>query len=50
VASVVKSTYGAMVIGWRDPVTGKEFLNPENEHEVLRSMQLVYIADEPVLG
>ncbi len=49
VASKVKATYGAMVIGMRDSSTGGETLNPDQDQELSASVQLVYIANQPVL-
>ncbi|MCP4896325.1 MAG: hypothetical protein GY906_05065 [bacterium] len=49
VARLVKSATGALVIGLRDPQTRLDRINPANEITVDGGVQLVYLAEAPVL-
>ena len=45
----VRSSTGCLVIGFRDPNTGEEWVNPPRDAEVASGMELLYLATEPHL-
>jgi voltage-gated potassium channel len=45
----VKHRTGALVIGYRDPATGRDVLNPPEDLELTLGTQLIYLAAEAVL-
>ncbi len=48
-AREVKGRTGAMVIGYRDPDTGRDVINPPGDHELAAGSQLIYLASSAVL-
>ncbi len=47
--AAIKRDHGALVIGVRDPGTGKDRLNPPDDHAVTDDAQVIYLATQPVL-
>jgi len=45
----VRASTGCLVIGFRDPETGEEQVNPGREELVMPGVDLLYLAPEPVL-
>lgn len=45
----IREATGSLVIGVLDPKTGKELVNPPNDHLVLAGMEVLYLATEPRL-
>jgi voltage-gated potassium channel len=45
----VRAETGALVIGLRDSVSGRDTLNPADDFQVTSSMQIIYLAEKPVL-
>jgi Trk K+ transport system NAD-binding subunit len=45
----IRSTTGCLVIGYRDPETGKEQVNPPGDALVTPEMELLYLSSEPRL-
>lgn len=50
IAARVKQRSGALVIGVRDPRTGEDTLNPPDDYEVGDGVELIYLAESPVLA
>ncbi|MEM8608168.1 MAG: ion transporter [Myxococcota bacterium] len=45
----VRARSGCLVIGMRDPSTGREWVNPPHDAQVTPGMELLYLAKEPHL-
>ncbi|MFW2387991.1 MAG: ion transporter [Polyangiales bacterium] len=50
VSEHVRAANGCMVIGFRDPETGREQVNPDSDALVMPGMELLYLAPEPSLA
>ncbi len=48
-ARQVKAASGALVIGLREPETRRDHINPSDDTSVDRNVQIVYLAESPVL-
>ena len=45
----VRDKHGALLIGYRDPITGDDNINPPNDAILPSDSRLIYLAPEPVL-
>jgi hypothetical protein len=46
----VRASTGCLVIGFRDPATGEDQLNPAGEQLVMPGVELLYLSPEPRLA
>ena len=49
VAAHLSSEHGCLLVGMRDPSTGRDHLNPATDSPITAGCSLLYVAERPVL-